>query len=211
MLQPTESSVVYAAETKLLDLAYETAQTRNLLKVQEELQQGANIYYWLQALDQGDYLTYAEREKVWRCLIDVADVYDFPTAPTLTNQPVDINVGGGSTTVINNNTYNAGTPFGPTEIDSPSGTVDTIPVTDDYGATWFYTVRKGTDQRSGIITASWLSDGSSIGYSEYSTSDIGDTDDVVFSVTFSAGNIQLVATVASNDWIVSGTRYLING
>lgn len=213
MLQPTQESVVYAAQTKLLDLAYETAQTRNLNKVLTELYQGAQIYYWLQSLDRGeDYLTYTEREKIWRCLIEIAEIYDFPTAPTLVNRPVDINAGGGGgNTIINNITYNFGSTFGTTEIDTTTITADSIPVTDDYGAVWYYTVRKGVNQRSGIVQASWLSDGSSVSYSEESVGEIGDTSPITISVDFSGGNIRLRVAASNNDWFVSGTRILING
>ena len=79
----TESSVRYAAETKLLALAYETARAKNLTKKASQITQGTKIFLWLQALDYGAYLTFAEREKIWRCLADIAEVYEYPIAPLL--------------------------------------------------------------------------------------------------------------------------------
>lgn len=209
-LQPTESSVRYAAETKLLDIAYETAQTKNLSKVQAELQQGYNIFYWVSALDFSEFLEQSEVEKIWLCLIEIAQVYDFPIAPEINNQETPVVIGG-SNTVINNNYYSNGVTFQNSDIDQPSEIVDTIPVTDDYGAVWFYTLRNGSNQRSGVFQASWLQDGSSIVYQEDSTSDIGVTTGVTLSATYSAGNIRLVVSTTSDNWIISGTRYQING
>jgi len=210
MLQATQSSVQYASRTKLLDLAYSTAQKQNLKKVQAEIAQGSKIFYWLRALDYDAYLTQEQREKIWYCLIELADINDFPIAPTLgtVNRP-NINVGG-TTTITNNNTYSDGTPFENTDVDTGTETVVSIPVTDDYGAIFHYTIRNGVNQRSGVVIASWLSNGSSVVYSEDCTEDIGDTSDVTLSVDYNSGNIRLLATATSNNWTVEGKYYLIH-
>jgi hypothetical protein len=42
----------------------------------------------------------------------------------------------------------------------------------------------------------------SVEFTETSTNDLGDTSDVTLSVDISAGNMRLLATVTSDNWIV---------
>lgn len=204
----TESSVRYAAETKLLALAYETAQSRNLKKKTSQISQGTKIFLWLQALDYGAYLTFPEREKIWRCLADIAEVYEYPIAPVL--NPISTPIFLGTQTTVNNTfNYSNGTPFLNSDIDTGTEVVDSFAVTAAYGAVWFYTLRKGSNQRSGVFQASWLSTGASIATQHDSTDEIGDTSPVTIDVDFNAGDIRLIATVTSDDWILEGLRTLI--
>lgn len=208
MLQATEASVRYAAETRLLELGVESCETKNIKKVAHQIHQGVQISTWLHALNYGEFLTKAEREKIWLCLIELAQVNNFPIAPSVSAIETPVVVGGSNTVNITNN-YNAGTPFQDADVDGTES-VDSFPVSYARGAVWFYTVRKGnTDQRSGILEASWISDGSQIVTQHDSTNDIGDTTGVTLSVDFNAGNIRLVATVTSSNWIVEGRRFLI--
>lgn len=206
MLQVTESSVRYAAETKLLELAYEISGTRKPML--DKVQQGTNIFLWLQALDYGEFLTKEQKDQIVLCLIELANIYDFPIAPELNNQETPVVIGG-SNTIINNYTYNTGTYFINTDVDTGTETVDSFSLSDARGAMWVYNVRSGSNQRTGIVTAGWLADGSSITVYEDATSDIGTTTDVVLDVDLSAGSIRLRATAASNNWVVEGIRILI--
>lgn len=208
MVTQTQANVVYASRTKLLELGYKIAQTRNLKKVSDKIKQASKIVYWLQALSYDQYLSFEQREQIWKCLISIADLNQIPVAPLVSNPGVTINYGGGST-VINNITYETATPFQNTDIDTGTETVDSFSVAASRGAIWFYNIYKGSNQRTGVITSGWLSGGSSISTSEDSVSDIGDTSDVSIDVDLDSGSIRLRVTAASDDWVINGLRFLI--
>jgi len=73
------------------------------------------------------------------------------------------------------------------------------------GAVWHYTVKSGiTNLRTGTILGAWTT--SDVEWNEYSTGDIGNTSDADFSVTNSAGLINLVLTPSSGYWDVLLSR-----
>lgn len=211
MLVPTEASVTYSAKLKLIDLAYDVAQSRSKKKpeIKAKIAQGTNAFLWLQALDYGDILTQTEREKIWMCLVDFLGIVDYAVAPVLgQTSPPTVLVGQGNTITVNN-TYNTGTPFLNSVVDIGTETGDSFSVTSAFGCVWFYTIRNGSNQRSGIIEATWLADGSIIKTQHDSTDDIGVTTGVTLSVDYNNGGIRLRATVSTNGWIFEGNRYLI--
>jgi hypothetical protein len=70
-----------------------------------------------------------------------------------------------------------------------------------YDAAFFdFVIKKGTSRRSGTVYA--VHNGTSIEFTETSTSDIGDTTEVKFTVDLSGGTIRLLATTVTNDWII---------
>ncbi len=96
MIEITEEAVVYQAQTKMAELGYEVASTRSITKpsIQAKIRQGYQISALLRALQYGDYLTKEARERLWYCLIDVAEINDYPVAPVVGNiQPPEILVG----------------------------------------------------------------------------------------------------------------------
>lgn len=209
MLEITQDSVVYQAQTKLLELAYEVAQVRNYKKpeAQAKIDLGFKIYTRLQAMDYAVYLDRAQRERIWYCLIELAGINNFPQAPVLgVIDPPTFLVGGGNT-VINNNTYLGGTPFSST-VNIGTTTSDTFALASGSGAVWFLTIAKGVNHVSGTLTGTWLADGSNSEYSFESSPELG-TIDVTMSMDISAGNVRLRSTSTSNSWSVTGTRYLI--
>jgi hypothetical protein len=92
---------------------------------------------------------------------------------------------------------------GQQNLDVDSGAVRviaTIP-TGSYDAAFFdYVIKKGTDRRAGTIYA--VHNGTTVEFTETSTNDIGTTTDVTLSSDISGGNIRLLATTLSNDWII---------
>lgn len=210
MNSPTQQSITYAAGTKLLELAYEVSTHRSFQKkgVKEKVNQGIQINQWLQALDYSDVLPFETRSKITTCLAQIAGVYNYPIAPVLGQQePPVVNIGGGDT-IINNNYYSVGVPFQNNDVVSTE-TVDSFSVLLARGATWFYTVTDGTNQRSGQIIASWLPNGSEVQFYDTSTGDIGsNTLDAQFEVDFAGGSIRLRAITANGPWIVEGIRLL---
>jgi len=208
--------VRYQALTKLAGLAGEYVAIKRLdsEKAQAILMQMTRIRLWARALDSEGYLTQQQKDKIMYALIQFSGIYEFPTAPVLSNvERPAILIGTGGGTVINNNTYTDSTVFANSDVDTPSEVVDSFGYTLGSAATWLYTIKNaaGTAQRSGTFTASWLSDGSVIDTSEVSTPSVGlSTDDVVLSADVSAGNVRLIATVATSNWSVNGKRFLIS-
>lgn len=97
-----------------------------------------------------------------------------------------------------------------TDVDSPSEVVDSFADTVCSAASWHYVVSKGSNYRSGLINACWNAASDEVKYRNISTADIGDTSDVVLSVSISSNTVQLIAAVASNDWSVKTKRLLID-
>ena len=210
----SQESVRYQSLTKLSELVDDYVAIKRLdsTKAQELLLQISKLRIWLKALDYSDFLTQEQRYKIVYCLTEIAGIYEFPTAPVLANvnRPAILIGGGGGTTTINNN-YDAGTPFLNSDVDSPSEVVDTFAISLSNGVRWEYTIinSAGTALRKGSISAGWLSDGSDIDTgAEVSTAEIGDTSPVTLDADVNAGNVRLIATVSSNNWIVQGKRYL---
>jgi len=70
-----------------------------------------------------------------------------------------------------------------------------------YTAAFFdYVIKKGTNVRAGIVYA--CHDGTNVEFTETSTTDLGSTTDLVLGVDISAGNMRLLASAASDNWIV---------
>jgi len=70
-----------------------------------------------------------------------------------------------------------------------------------YTAAFFdYVATNGVNARAGSVMAVW--NGASIEFTDNSTSDIGNTTPVVLSVIINGSNIELIATVSSNNWII---------
>lgn len=208
-----EDVIRYQARTKLAELAEEIAKARkvNSLETQIKLKKAKMIYLWLKALDYKAYLSREQREKIWYALIHISGINDFPIAPLLeerTQPNILIGSGGGETTI--NNTFEGGTAFLNSDVDSPSEVVDTFATSLSNGCRWEYTVQNaaGTVLKKGSISAGWTSGGTIDWGAETVAAEIGDTSAVVFSAAISAGNVQLIATVASDNWQISGKRYL---
>lgn len=207
-----EQTVRYLALGKLADLGLEIAGARKLSSTETlaKIKKATQIRLWLQALQYRDYLTKEQRDKIKYALIDISDINDFGTAPVLGNvERSPILIGSGGSTIEITNIIDAGTPILNTDVDAPSEVLDSFPISSGNGVRWEYTVYKGSNLRKGSISAGWLSSGVSIDSgAEVTTADIGDTSDVSFNVDINAGEVRLIATVASNDWIVKGKRYL---
>jgi hypothetical protein len=197
----------------MLELAYEVALTRNITKPEAlaKISQGFHISALLQALDFSEYLTKETRERIWYCLIEVAEINDYPVAPVIGSvQPPSLLVGikgdkgdtgsrgadGGATDFI----YNGA---------SITVVVDSFPITSAPAARWEYYIG-GTAARTGEVKAHWASDGSEVQYTDFSTQDIGgSTDPIGLTVDFFNGDIRLLANISSGTWNIRGSRYWV--
>ena len=78
-----------------------------------------------------------------------------------------------------------------------------------YTSAYFdYNIVGNDSARAGNIMSIWSgtslspSSGTSLNYTETSTSDIGDTSPVTLSVAFSGNNTSLIASATTNNWVI---------
>lgn len=207
-----EDAVRYQAKGKLLELALLTAQTKNLSKAKDEVEQGAKIFQWCQALDYGDYLTKADRDIIVRALVEIAEINDIPVAPYLGNidPPTIANQGARGATGERgaDGAEGGGTPFSATSV-----TIDTVcdsfPISDSRGVDYTINIYDddGGDMRIMRLQAGWNADGSNYA-DDGGTGEtiVGDTSPVTMSVIVSGSTVQLFAAVTSGSWTIEGTR-----
>ncbi len=98
------------------------------------------------------------------------------------------------------------TTFENTDVDTGTETVDSFTASLAYAVEFDVVIRKGSNRRKVKVGATW--EGTNVNYDTISTIDIG-TVDIELSVDISGGNVRLLATAISDDWIVSGNRTLI--
>lgn len=88
-------------------------------------------------------------------------------------------------------------------VDVDSAAIETVATvnTGSYSGAFFdYTCISGSNARAGTVMA--IYNGGSVNFTDNSTSDIGDTSGVTFSVDTLGANMRLRATVTSNDWSI---------
>ena len=124
--------------------------------------------------------------------------FDIPQAGTAVAM-----VGGTALTSSYANTMVIGTTALSTQqnsdVDTGVEVVATV-FTGSYKAAFFdYYANDGTNYRAGTVMSTWNSAGS-VTYTDNSTLDIGNTSGVVLSVEPNGSNVELRATVATNNW-----------
>lgn len=83
---------------------------------------------------------------------------------------------------------------------SGSTTIYSLPTASYDGAFYDYVVRSGSNSRAGQIMAIWS--GSSVNYTDNSTTDFGSTANLSFNVIVSGSNMVLCSTVTTGSWTV---------
>ncbi len=211
----TEQFVYYAAESRLLEIAVEIAQSRSISKpsIKALIQKGTKIRLWLEALDYGEYLDRDTRERIWYALADIANVIDVPVViPTQNIQPPDILFGipGQTGQTGSTGATGGGVAFSASNVGTDT-VVDSFDITLSGSAQWQYEVYSGSNKRVETLTGTWLSDGSSFADDGGLTldPDIGDTSPVTFGVNINGTTVELISYVASGTWEIRGTRLLI--
>jgi hypothetical protein len=87
------------------------------------------------------------------------------------------------------------------DVDSGATRVIATIASATYDAAFFdFVIKKGTNLRAGTVYSTH--DGTNVVFTETSTNDIGNTNDVTLTVDISGGNIRLLATTLTNDWII---------
>jgi hypothetical protein len=115
----------------------------------------------------------------------ISTTIDVMTGLTI-NGNLNINTSFNTTTIITANTGN--------------NTVYSIPTSAYTGAFFDYTVSNSAGLRAGNVMSIWS--GTTAKYTEVSTTDIGDTSPITFSVGVSGGNAVLSASATTNNWVV---------
>jgi len=87
--------------------------------------------------------------------------------------------------------------------------VDSFADTSGYAAKWFVSARSGTNYRTSEVMAAWDAAGNVLTFTEFSTTDVGDTNPMVFSIEINSNVVSLTATPASGTWGVRTTRILM--
>jgi len=163
-------------------------------------------------------LTETQVNKFIRCLIEIGNLSQFPIVPTLIPNvnPIIVSTGlqGNPGVGIKGDKGDTGfdTDFLVANASATTVIIDQFPITSAKSAKWDYVIVSNTGkQRASLITGTWKSDGSALELFDDGTDDIGgDTGGLLeFSLNFSGGNIQLVATITSETWLINGTRSFI--
>jgi hypothetical protein len=107
--------------------------------------------------------------------------------------------------------FNNGTSGANLSVETGTSSAGTAAIATDatgsYTAAWYrYTIKNGANARAGEINAVW--NGSSIVYTETSTTDIGNTSSELFSVALSGGNVVLNYSSAGSWTFKSQTTFL---
>lgn len=214
MIEIREDAVRYQAKTKIYELALETAETKNLKRVDDKVELGAKIFKFCQALDYGDYLTAQQRGKIVRTLVYLAGINDFPVAPYLGNTaPPSVLTGipGRDGEQGPQGPEGGGVPFSATNVTQDT-VCDSFAITESRGAEWQINIY-GTDsngdpaQRTMRIIGGWTADGTHYGDDGGDGTEFyGDTSEIAISVVVLSGTVRLFAAVTGGDWTVEGTR-----
>lgn len=214
MLNPNGPAIEYAALTKLVDLAEQIAEQNKRSKIVKPLAQAAKIRYWLKALEDKEYLTDLQINRIWQCLTQVAELNEIPSGLALNEVPAPaISIGPQGPQGVQGipGQDGFGTDFAQINL-TTNTVVDSFPISSALAAKWDYILVSLVGQRTGEIRATWTADGVSSTYFETSTVDVfGDTTPVVFTVTIVGATVQLNANISSGTWNISGTRWYTPG
>ncbi|HEY0749687.1 MAG TPA: hypothetical protein VGD26_00950, partial [Chitinophagaceae bacterium] len=150
----TTAQVIYAAQSKLLELADIVEQSISFRRVKNEIKIGEALLRYIRVLQTDTTLTADEQTAICQHMINIGNLYDFPASPTTT------------VNAIFNFSANAEVgPQGPQGIPGQDGggtdynqfalttttTVDSFDVTDADAVEWTYRVKDGANLRSGRI------------------------------------------------------------
>ncbi len=89
-----------------------------------------------------------------------------------------------------------------TDVDTGTEVVATVQ-TGSYDAAFFdYVVKKGSNYRAGTVMAVWEAGTTNVEFTDTSTNDLGNTNDIVFTVDVVSATARLKAVAATNDWYI---------
>lgn len=103
-------SVDYQVRTKIVDLAVEIAEGRSYRRTRVQQRTALRLLQYAHALDYRVYMTDAQIENIYACLVSTAEIDSYPVAPLITPAPAHT-INNGIITFINNGvaiTFNRG-------------------------------------------------------------------------------------------------------
>ena len=86
------------------------------------------------------------------------------------------------------------------DVDTGTEVIATVETASFDSAFFDYTVKNGTNLRAGTVVA--VHDGTNVEYFDNSTADLGNTNSVTMSVDISGGNLRLLASTSTDNWII---------
>ncbi len=134
------------------------------------------------------------------------DVSTAEGSGTFDSWDVNLQAGSGSGTPVSGV---VGVPTENTDIDTGTEVVDTFPTGDMKGVVWHIVLEKGSDRKVLVVMATWT--GSTVTYAPVASTQIGDASTISVSVDINTGNVRLLATVTTDNWIATAVRYPIVG
>jgi len=234
MLDPNLQSIISKAYAKIGDISYAIALKmkigKNTLPAQRALfEQGIKMSIILKILTRQIKfdpvtniptlyrLTELQVNRLVRCLVQLGELNKYPVVPSLLPNvtPVILNQGlqgnPGSSITGPKGDPGVATDFSVINANT-TVIVDSFLLTDAKAAKWEYFILSNTGkQRASTVIGHWKADGSLATSSDFGAEDLtGDTTGLVeFDINISGSNVQLVATISSETWAITGSREFI--
>lgn len=207
----TKSFVEFQSQTRLLELATEIAETKNLSKTKKEQVLATKIRIFLKALQYSDYLTKSQIDNLTYILVDLSDANAIPYAPVVTSvtaPSILVGISGRQGIQGEQGNEGGGVPFSYEDITIDT-VVDSFAVSESRGVE--YTINLYDDAASAMrtmrIQGGWNVDGSVYGDDGGIGQTIqGDCSGISVSIIVTGSTVQLFASVTSGTWNISGTR-----
>ena len=95
-----------------------------------------------------------------------------------------------------------------TDIDTGTEVVDSFASGSGNAAFTNYVINNGTNYRAGQLMSVWNTSGT-IEYTDVSTNSIGDTSEVVIFSSINAADVEIQATVPSDNWTIKITTTIL--
>lgn len=225
MINPNSQSIEFQALTRLMDLAEDICDTKSRAKINNHLAKAAQIRYFLKALGFKAYLSDASVNVIYQCLIEVSEIYNFPTfaplppsvLPTV-GAPPQGPPGPAGAPGAQGPPGSAGSPGAPGYIAFANPAVvigtnqlDSFAKATTSGTRWdWVAVGPSGKYRSGSIIADW--DGTSLEYYTSTTLGLGAIilGELQVVPTINGSNTVLNVTVSTQPWNIFGRRYTMS-
>jgi hypothetical protein len=208
----TRSFVVYAGQSKLLELATEIAETKSLSKSRSKIILATKIRLWLKALSYYEYLDKPTIDKLVYTLADLSDANAIPVSPSISTieaPAILVGIPGDDGGEGQEGPEGGGVPFSATGVDEDT-IIDSFDISESRAVDYTVSVYGDDGMRIQRLMGGWLADGSVYDDDGGMGQTIsGDTSPVTLSIVVSGTTAQLFAAVTSGDWTIEGTRKYI--
>lgn len=215
MLDLRADSIIYQAQGYLVELVNTLITDKRLGKAfNKEWDKADLILSYLEAWEERlklDDIT--QMNYVLECLISLAKLNEFPSAPDITGlTPPSILYGlpgpPGDSITGPQGPAGLATDFQSTL--SITGVVDSFDISLANAARWDYFVKESAgEQRADTVIGDWKSDGTTALFDAGTTDLGGVTSGIEFDIVITGTTVQLIAVISSGTWLIKGSRYFI--